>query len=368
MSKIKRRDFLSLLLVGGIIFGFSVLGIFLPQKLYSESERRLLAQKPTLSVDSVLSGKYTDDFEKYVLDRFPMRDSFRALKTVSALYILRQRDSNGLYIRNGHISKLDIPHSSDSAALTASKLGSLYKNYISGTDCACYLSMIPDKNHFLAPNAGYPTIDYAQLVSSIKKELDAAEYIDIFGTLSLDCYYKTDPHWRQEKLLGTARVLSQAMGAGIEYDYSENILDVPFYGAYCGQTALYTMSDTIIYLKSDTLASCVVTSYDTGTAKQSFVYDMEKAHGKDPYEMFLSGSDALLTIENPFAESKKELVIFRDSFASPLAPLLSTGYSKTTLVDLRYIKPELLPQYITFGSQDVLFLYSTSIFGGFVSM
>ena len=41
----------------------------------------------------------------------------------------------------------------------------------------------------------------------------------------------------------------------------------------------------------------------------------------DPYSVFLSGSKSLLTITNPSADTDRELVIFRDSFASSLAPL-----------------------------------------------
>ena len=58
---------------------------------------------------------------------------------------------------------------------------------------------------------------------------------------------------------------------------------------------------------------------------------------------------------------EKELVIFRDSFASALAPLLAEGYAKITLADIRYISPALLGQYLSFDKQDVLFLYSTSV-------
>ena len=88
---------------------------------------------------------------------------------------------------------------------------------------------------------------------------------------------------------------------------------------------------------------------------------MEKAAGKDPYEMFLSGSVSLLTIENQSAKTDKELVIFRDSFASSLAPLLIDGYAKITLVDIRYLPPERLGNWLSFEDQDVLFLYSASV-------
>lgn len=77
--------------------------------------------------------------------------------------------------------------------------------------------------------------------------------------------------------------------------------------------------------------------------------------------MFLGGSKSLLTIENPCASGNRELILFRDSFGSSLAPLLAEGYARVTLVDIRYISPALLSRYVDFHGKDVLFLYSTSV-------
>jgi len=55
------------------------------------------------------------------------------------------------------------------------------------------------------------------------------------------------------------------------------------------------------------------------------------------------------------------LVIFRDSFGSSIAPLFAQGYKKITLVDIRYMHPDMLEHYVEFENQDVLFLYSTLV-------
>ena len=91
------------------------------------------------------------------------------------------------------------------------------------------------------------------------------------------------------------------------------------------------------------------------------MYDFVKGDGKDPYELFLSGSLSYITIENPAVQTDLELVIFRDSFDSAIAPLLATGYQKITLLDVRYLSSYSLPSLIDFKNQDVLFLYSTSV-------
>lgn len=57
----------------------------------------------------------------------------------------------------------------------------------------------------------------------------------------------------------------------------------------------------------------------------------------DAYDLFLTGAAAFLILENKNNLGGRELVIFRDSFASSLAPLLMEGYSKITLIDLRYL-------------------------------
>ena len=93
-----------------------------------------------------------------------------------------------------------------------------------------------------------------------------------------------------------------------------------------------------------------------------------KADGNDPYEVFLSGPLSLITIENPTTDTEKELIIFRDSFGSAIAPLLAEGYRKVTLADIRYLPTAVLGEYIDFEGQDVLFLYSTLILNNSTTM
>ena len=189
---------------------------------------------------------------------------------------------------------------------------------------------------------------------------DLMRYIDLFGTLTADDYYRTDSHWRQENLLTTADTLAAAMGVALPGNrYTKWTLDRPYYGVYYGYAALPMEPDQLTYLTSDLLDACTVYNYETG--KTGPIYDLAKGAGKDPYELFLSGSVSLLTIENPNADTDRELVIFRDSFGSSLAPLLVPGYAKVTLADIRYLPSSQMGKYLTFTDQDVLFLYSAPV-------
>ena len=149
------------------------------------------------------------------------------------------------------------------------------------------------------------------------------------------------------------------MSAPQREEYTVTEIDKPFYGVYYGQAALPMKPETLYILESQRLKNCKV--FDFETESYGSVYDMQKLEGKDLYEVYLSGSKSLLRIENPDARTDRELIIFRDSFGSAVAPLLVSEYKSVTLVDIRYISSAVLERYIDFSGQDVLFLYSTLV-------
>ena len=117
--------------------------------------------------------------------------------------------------------------------------------------------------------------------------------------------------------------------------------------------------ETMYILESDLLKDCRVYDYESG--QYTGVYNMDKLTSRDLYDVFLSGSRSLLTIENPHAQTDRELIIFRDSFGSSMAPLLVEDFAKVTLVDIRYIQIDVLDRFLEFNGQDVLFLYSVPV-------
>ena len=92
------------------------------------------------------------------------------------------------------------------------------------------------------------------------------------------------------------------------------------------------------------------------------IYDENDFSNVDPYDVFLGGALPLLTISNPNQQNGKQLVLFRDSFGSSIAPLLVSEYSEVVVVDIRYISPKFIGNMVEFQNDcDVLFLYSTSV-------
>lgn len=364
----KIKPIVTITLTASILFG-TLAGCLLKEpEYYSDSERRVLASMPEISLKNILSGDFMDKFEDYSADQFPFRDRLRSLKAAVELKFFGKLDNNGIYLLDGHLSKLDPEADPRMLDHAAERFSWIYENYLKENDMNLYFSVIPDKNRFLAAENDYPAFDYEELVKYMREKTDYMEYIDISDLLTLDDFYRTDTHWKQECIVDISEKLLSEMGINSDSDYTEMISSHPFYGVYCGQAALNVPPDTLTYLTNEVLDSCIVTSYDTGMPVQVPLYDMEAAVGKDPYEMFTSGSDALITIENPNADTEKELILFRDSFGSSIAPLMAGSYSKITLVDIRYIQSSLLDHFIEFDNQDVLFLYSTVLLNNSMGM
>lgn len=337
----------------------AVFAWLIPSNALSESERRPLAQMPELSAESLSSGSFMEAFEAYSLDQFPLREGFRKVKALFHSSVLRQKDSNGIYLADGYAVMQEYPLNEASVDHAISRFSYLYEKYL--TDSRVFMAIVPDKGYYLAESAGQLRMDYDRLFTRFREEMPWASQIDLTGVLSAEDYYRTDTHWRQEKLLEAAALICERMAAAVPEasDFTLTELERPFYGVYYGQAALPMEPDTMYLLESPWLEACTVYDYETG--KTASVYDMTRLESKDLYDVYLSGSKSLLAIENPASGTDRELIVFRDSFGSAMIPLLIRDYARVTVVDIRYIQIDVLERFVEFGDQDVLLLYSTLV-------
>ena len=343
------------------IFGFFFASLILPDAEYTDSERRPLAQMPAVSLEGTLDGSVIKDFDDYT------GDSFRGLYSWYRLNVMQLNETNDLAVKDGYIAKVESTLYENSVNNAVSKFNALYEKYLKDSGGKVYFSIVPDKNYFFADKYEYISMDYDLLETMMQSGLSEMEYIDIFDSLELSDYYKTDTHWSQDKIIDVAALIAEKLGVSeqLSGEYETQTLH-PFYGVYYGQAALPMPADTIYYLTNEALDACTVFDYETG--KTGKIYDLEKFNSKEPYDIFLSGTRALLRIDNPNAKTDKELVVFRDSFGSSLIPLLAEGYSSIYIVDIRYISSSFVGNFIDFTGKDTLFLYSALVLNSSTSL
>lgn len=337
-----------------IIVAIFLINLIAEDKAISTSERRKLAQFPEITFSKILNGNVMDKWEKYVEDQFVERDLFRGIKSFWSMKIFAQKDNNKLFEKDDAIYKMEYPLNENNAQKSAQKINEVYEKYLK--DMKVYYSIIPDKNYYLG-NDDHLKIDYDKLQEIAQSELPKLTYIDIREGLKLEDYYRTDLHWKQENLQEVVKIIRNNMGLE-ELDINYDVHDKgDFYGAYYGQLVTNVSPDNLYILTNETIENC--STYNFETQNNAPVYT--ETSSADRYDIFVSGATPLISIENPNAQTDKELLLFRDSFGSSLVPLLVENYSKITLIDLRYVSSSLLENYIEFNDQDVLFLYSTTV-------
>ena len=340
---------------------FSLGHLLTPDKDISVSERRPLEQLPKFSIQALMNGKFTDDLEDYLLDQFPLRDTIRSLKAAWHFDVYHQSDNNGIYLVGDHVCKLDSYLKPEEIGAAIVNTNKIYETYLQGMNVS--FSVIPDKNYFAAQANGYPAMDYDKLCQMLMDGLN--EGIDFYGMshfaqLTIDDYYRTDLHWKQEALQEVVDAMAKDLGfASMDLSAMHQSQYSPFYGSYYGQSALNIDPDVLTTLSNATTDGCIVTAPELKGEKP--VYDEADFEEIDGYNIYLGGPLGLVTVENPNGNTGKELIIFRDSFASSLAPLLMDGYDKITLIDLRYLASINVGRFVEFTDQDVLFLYNASL-------
>lgn len=360
--KDKTKNILKIALVMLLLAGLGIAACLKPDESQDYNERRKLRQFPTLNLDTILSGKFEQQLEPYLLDQAAFRSQLLDLRSLSAKYLFGYTSDNGIVQYNGHLVSASQQLDTGSIDYACSLISKIYDTCLKDSQCQGYYSIVPDKSYFLQ-DAGFGILDYAAMFAAIEEGMPSAlHYIDIADSLTLDDYYHSDSHWKQESIVDTAALLAKGMGVQIDTDYTLKTALENFQGVYAGQSAWSYTKDSLQYLESEDMKDWTVTLYEGSQTKTMPVYNFEELTAMDPYAFFLSGNPGLLKIENPHASTQKELILFRDSYGSSIAPLLADGYASVTLVDLRNLPSFSLQQYINFTNQDVLFLFSTSVF------
>lgn len=345
-----------------------VASFIMPDMATSTVERRPIAQWMSLgefqkeNVSSRLSD-YFASIEDYLLDQFPLRDKIRSISALSRRYLLLQLDHNQYFKVKGHLGKLDFNYREKAAINAINLFNRVYTDHFSGGKGKHLFALIPDKNHYMTRDSVYPAVETELFMKTLREHMNlSVDKVSLDKELSLDFYYRTDPHWNQQHLRPIADALLSNLNHRIR------VSDLPFeklslgtfLGTYAGQAALPIKPDDFIYLNHPSIERARV--YDPIKKDESSVYRFDKRDSIDPYDFFLGGARPIFLIRNGQAEGERKLVVFRDSFGSSLVPLLIPAYGEILVVDLRYVRAEAIKDELhSFFDADVLFLYSTTV-------
>ncbi len=339
-----------------------------PDKSFSEMENRNLAQKPVVSLNGLLTGKFMSEYESYVTDQFAGRDGWTAAKAAAELASGKQ-ENNGVYFCGGStlITRFDAPD----AEKVEKNL--TYINKFAGlSSVPVYFGLIPGAATVWADRLpeGAPNYDQ-KLVIDRAAQSTAAQFIDLYTPLmehkGEEIFYRTDHHWTS---LGAYYGYTGVAGAlGLTpvplTDYVKTTVSTDFYGTVFSSSGVrWVRPDSMdTYVPED---GVTVTSYTydaqgnpVEVARQ--LYDESFLAKKDKYAMFLGGQQALGVVRTGHTD-KPKLLLIRDSYSDSLVPFLTPHFSEIHLIDLRYYKQSAAQYIQDNGIDTALVLYSVPNF------
>ena len=330
------------------IFAMAIWFVVNPKADYSSSEKRYLQQFPETSVDTVLSGEFSEKFETYFADHFPQRNMWVGLNSYYNLGI-------GLNGRNGVYNSADgylinVPVDKENYVRKNIRVLAEFKEKIGDVPMTV----------MLAPSTGYIATDKLPLIhDSYNDDTYFAEsaktlgesgvnFVDLRETFKqkyaegVQLYYRTDHHWTTDGAYEGYVKLCEKLGVQpADKDSFAKTAYGGFYGTTYSTSGYWlTKPDSITVYDNQENTDKNITVKISEDGKDNHYGSMffyNHIDEDDKYPVFLDGNHALTEIQNKNAKNGT-IVVIKDSFSHSLAPFLAENYSKVVLVDLRYYK------------------------------
>lgn len=334
---------------------------------FSDTENRMLAQKPKFTMERFIEGRFTKKFEKYKVDQFISRNMWIKIKSTTDK-LLGKNQSSGVYLgKDGYLIEEFKKPNEEVISKNIEAINNFSNKY---KNINQYMTIVPNAVDIL--NEKLPK--YAPVISQ-KKYIDGFEsnlnkninIIDAYNTLKEHkneyIYYKTDHHWTT---LGSYYTFLEAAKT-MKLNLSKNEYDIKcvsndFYGTLYSKSGYEVESpDNIdIYIPKDKNDEYVINYVDEQKKTASF-YDSSKLDTKDKYGVFLGGNHPIVDIKTT-SQSDKKILIFKDSYANSFVEFLTPYFSEIVMVDPRYYYDDIDKLISDKNITDILFLYNANTF------
>lgn len=345
-----------------------VVNIIKRDKSFSESENRVLAKKPELSWESIKSGKYMTEFENYVSDQFVLRNQWITLKLYEDKF-LGKRESNGVYLgKKGYLMEVPSEPDWENVKRNVESMSAFAEKH---PDIPVYMSLAPNASYILKDKMPYgaPARDQAADIREVNKMAgDKLLKIDLTSVLSKHTqeaiYYKTDHHWTSlgayyafGELAKEMKIENTAGGYNI-YTVADD-----FQGTLASKSGYHGSEDVVQVYEPKGIETDYIVMYVDEGKKSTSLYESECLNDKDKYTVFFGGNHARVDISTTQKE-RRNLLLFKDSYANCMVQFLLPYYQNIVMVDPRYFYDSVENIIQSYGITDVLFLYNVDTFLG----
>ena len=334
-------------------------GLLLPDRYYSEREKRTLMQKPKFTVANFISGEFSDELEKYLTDQVPLRDGWVTMKTYMELAI-GKRESVGVYIcKDKYLMDKFTSYSKKQLVANAAALVDLQEK-LAAEGISMNTILVPMAAQVLTDKlpAYAPVADYAAILQVLTDAgVDTTDVLSALAAHSSEnIYYRTDHHWTS---LGAYYAYCAWRGIEPNVDeWTQEVLCDDFYGTTWNKVPLPTVPAEEITAWYKHINRSV--SYNNGQYETDSIYERKYLSGSDQYAVFLNSNQAQTVIEGSGKSGK--LLLIKDSYGNTFSQFPVEDYAEVHVLDLRFFKGDVTEYAKENGITDTLVLYGTQSF------
>lgn len=379
ITRLRRRaEVLTVSLITAFILCFSVWCLVAPKQTFSENENRALASWPVYNFTALKDGSYMSGVQTYLSDHFPLRDPFMTLKTKYEMLTGREEINDiylakdGYYIEAYKTPKLQKKIITQFQKLQDAITTDAKQNVrvmLVPTAISTYNAKLPGS----APDRGvlrqvdtmneiYAALPNMQKVDAwsalqVAAAQEATDRTQAAGnadgaqpvasteaagsdtTAAAGLYYHTDHHWTTHGAYVGYQAYCAAAGLSPipEADFQKTCVTTDFHGTIFSKLHDSTVPGDAITLYENPANRLTVSYPDTGEVTDT-LYNRDYLAQKDKYSMFLNNLHPLVEITNETADSDRQLVLIKDSYANSMVPFLVNHYQKIYVFDTRYYR------------------------------
>ena len=334
-------------------------GLIMPDRYYSEREKRTLTQKPKFTVANFISGEFSDELEKYLTDQVPLRDGWVTIKTYMELAI-GKRESGGVYIcKDKYLMDKFTSYIKKQLAANAAALADLQEK-LAAEGVSMNTILVPMAAQVLTDKlpAHAPVTDYTAILQVLTDA--GVNTTDVLSALaahsSENIYYRTDHHWTS---LGAYYAYCAWRGIEPNVDeWTQEILCDNFHGTTWNKVPLPSVPAEEITAWYKHINRSV--SYNNGQYETDSIYERKYLSGSDQYAVFLNSNQAQTVIEGSGKSGK--LLLIKDSYGNTFSQFPVEDYAEVHVLDLRFFKGDVTEYAKENDITDALVLYGVQNF------
>ena len=341
-----------------------VINIIVPDKDISFVENRSLQKFPEINKTSFVDGSFENKMSNWFGDQFVGRNGLIHLR-YGILKLMGQKKINDIYLCGKQlIEDTKLPNKTQ----LSRNLNAINAFTEKHSDVDTSFMLIP--NAVYVQNKRLPYFsdenDQGKIMDSIYNTLDSSVYsFDARKTLKKHSeeylYYKSDHHWTSLGAFYTYQAWQKQQGnddVSLK-DYDQYVVSNNCRGTLANGSGSFGIKDDITIFVNKNLSDYYV--QEPKQKNKGSIYDSSFLKTKDQYSVFLGGNKDIQRIELN-NDSKRHLLLFKDSYANSFVQFIMNDYRSITIVDPRYYRDDIEKVMQEDLITDVMYLYNTNTF------